>query len=484
MIDCLQARDVAVVCDRESQYPELREAPFHPSERYPEFGDGPLSPTSNRIFGMVREILCDLGFDRRRFGTPDWNPLGDLIPPGRRIVIKPNWVMHRNEGGSGLECLITHPSILRAVIDYAALANPVEIVVGDAPLQGCDFDALVGWGSRSVIEWFVGRGVPVRLVDFRRTTLTRDGFALNVQEEIRPLEDYVVVDLGERSLLEPLSARAKQFRVTMYDPQKMFQHHRPGLHRYLVSKEVLSADLVINLPKLKTHKKAGITAALKNLVGINGNKDYLPHHRKGPVALGGDNYEHFSFLKYAAEELLDAANRHLHHRLLSRELNRLVYFLLVLNMQLGGTGEVEGGWYGNDTVWRMCLDLNRILFYADLEGNIADGLQRMELSLGDAIVAGEGEGPLKPEPRSMHVLVASLNPVAADWVSALLMGFDPAKVPVIARAFDFKDAPVVNYSSQDIACRVNGKAVELDRLARSWGCRLKPPAGWLGHCES
>ena len=32
-----------------------------------------------------------------------------------------------------------------------------------------------------------------------------------------------------------------------------------------------------SLPKLKTHKKAGITCALKNLIGINGNKEYLPH---------------------------------------------------------------------------------------------------------------------------------------------------------------------------------------------------------------
>jgi len=32
---------------------------------------------------------------------------------------------------------------------------------------------------------------------------------------------------------------------------------------------------------LKLHRKAGITCALKNLIGINGNKEYLPHHRLG-----------------------------------------------------------------------------------------------------------------------------------------------------------------------------------------------------------
>ena len=30
--------------------------------------------------------------------------------------------------------------------------------------------------------------------------------------------------------------------------------------------------LVVNVPKLKVHKKAGITCCLKNLIGINGNK--------------------------------------------------------------------------------------------------------------------------------------------------------------------------------------------------------------------
>ena len=81
------------------------------------------------------------------------------------------------------------------------------------------------------------------------------------------MDQYVIVDLGVKSMVEPISADASKFRVTQYDPRKMFEHQRPGVHRYLIAKDVLDADLVINLPKLKTHKKAGITAALKNLVG-------------------------------------------------------------------------------------------------------------------------------------------------------------------------------------------------------------------------
>ncbi len=40
-----------------------------------------------------------------------------------------------------------------------------------------------------------------------------------------------------------------------------------------MSKSPLVADVFINLPKLKTHKKCGLTVNLKSLVGINANKN-------------------------------------------------------------------------------------------------------------------------------------------------------------------------------------------------------------------
>ena len=30
----------------------------------------------------------------------------------------------------------------------------------------------------------------------------------------------------------------------------------------------------------------------------------------------------------------------------------------------------SGNWYGNDTLWRMVLDLNKVLFYAEIDGNL------------------------------------------------------------------------------------------------------------------
>ena len=64
-----------------------------------------------------------LGLDAANYGTPRWNPLGDCIPPGARIILKPNFVLHFNQGGYGLECLLTHPSVVEAVLEYVNLVS-------------------------------------------------------------------------------------------------------------------------------------------------------------------------------------------------------------------------------------------------------------------------------------------------------------------------------------------------------------------------
>lgn len=464
-----------------TSYPAAGAGPFHPSENYPEYA-GDVSSTPNPVYGMVRRVLADLGLDRARFGTPGWNPVGDLVQPGARIVLKPNWVLHHNLGPGGTDCLVSHASILRAVLDYVFLAQPREVVVGDAPIQDCDFETLMNMGARQVVDCLAKRGLPVRIADFRRTTLREEADAVTVRENLRPLEQYVTVDLGTHSMLEPIAGDASRFRVTKYDPRRMLENQRPGVHRYLIAKDVLDADLVINLPKLKTHKKAGITAALKNLVGINGNKDYLPHHRKGAAA-AGDNYEKWSMLKFCVEQVLDFANRHLDHPRFYSVCNRLVYYLLVANMKLGGDGDVEGGWYGNDTVWRMCLDLNRVLLYSNRKGRLCEVPQRVVLSLADGIVAGEGDGPLKPDPRAMGIILGAYNPAAADWVSALLMGFLPERIPIVSNAFVLESYPLAAFAPDSIHCSLNGAPVNLTDLPGRYRCRLIPPRGWKTHLE-
>lgn len=473
----------AVVHDARYQaYPALAAAPYHPSERYPEYS-GPLAGERNEAYAAVRQVLADLGLDRGRFGTPHWNPLGDLVPPGGRITLKPNWVLHRNEGPGGTDCLITHAAILRALLDYALLARPARVVVGDAPVQVCDFQGVQALGFQAVADYLTRAGAPLRVRDFRRTTMVRSTTEAQVSEDRQTLDDFVLVDLGMRSLVEPIARDYRRFRVTMYDPRRMKVNHRPGLHRYLIARDVLEADLVLNVPKLKTHKKAGLTAALKNLVGINGNKDFLPHHRKGAANRGGDNYARATLPKRLAEATLDLANRHLHWPHFYARASRFAYRFLFFDRIRGLPTDIEGGWHGNDTVWRMCLDLNKVLLYADAQGCLRDVPQRALLSVCDGLVAGEGDGPLRPDARAFGTLLAAVNPAALDWLAALVMGLDPARIPIAARAFDPAPLPLASFPPSVLQPALNGRAVSLDALADAFPAPFRPPDGWRGHCE-
>src|SRR5690242_1600079 len=56
----------------------------------------------------------------------DRGPLGRAIPAGSRVLIKPNFVMHENQGPWGIEPLITHSSIVQAAVASALEAGPSE----------------------------------------------------------------------------------------------------------------------------------------------------------------------------------------------------------------------------------------------------------------------------------------------------------------------------------------------------------------------
>ncbi len=56
------------------------------------------------------------------------------------------------------------------------------------------------------------------------------------------------------------------------------------------------------------------------------------------------------------------------------------------------------------------------------------------LSVIDAIVGMEGEGPSGGKPRAMHALIAATNPHAADSVGARIMGLAVDEAPVLAEA--------------------------------------------------
>ena len=71
------------------------------------------------------------------------------------------------------ECLYTQPSVVAAVIDYVliALGNTGEIILGDAPMQECNFKHLIETsGYLDLVKYYQKKGKKVSIVDFRELT--------------------------------------------------------------------------------------------------------------------------------------------------------------------------------------------------------------------------------------------------------------------------------------------------------------------------
>lgn len=473
--------------DESMAYPD-EGAPFRPDQAYPEypFCDDSVATKLNTAYAGVRETLHLAGLDAANYGTPAWNPLGAYIEPGMRVLVKPNLVMHENPTGNGTDCLYTHPSVIAAAIDYVvvALGGSGSIVLADAPMQSCDFDALVGRsGLRGLVAWYRSQDVDIELKDMRG--LKSVTTAAGLEQEL--VEDAVgkVIDLGVDSCFSGLSKeRIDGLRITNYDPAELKRHHTQDKHEYYVSSCLLDADVVVNLPKAKTHRKAGVTGALKNMVGVNVRKEYLPHHSNGSAAEGFDEYERKSTLKLASDGVLDARNRLLlgGSGLQKKALSLIAKSLGFLGKKASGDDYREGSWFGNDTIWRTVLDLNKIVFFADRYGVMRDEPQRRMVMLCDMVTVGQGEGPLLPEPGEWHMLAFSDDPCVHDVAMARMMGTDPSIITTVGNALGY-DGPYAwrDASAELPVCHSNDPSfdgVRVDELNEDMRYKAEPTSGW------
>lgn len=406
-------------------------------------------------------------------------PFGELIPNGARVLIKPNFVLDHNQSDGGMDPMITHQSVVKAVVNAALQTDAAEVVVGDAPIQTCDFDALLEttglgtWAESRKKADSRFRGVK----DFRRTTAQYVNGVRVAEENKVPEDDYVLFDLASESLLEPITDDKDDFRVTCYDPRLLAKTHGKGRHRYLIARDIMESDVVINLPKLKTHKKAGITCALKNLIGINGNKEYLPHHRIGGADLGGDCYPGNSrvkrMLEFAADQqnLTDAGTKGRIWSGVATQLNRVLHLM-------GDNLGIEGSWSGNDTIWRTGLDLNRILIYGLADGSMSDTPQRRVVHVTDAVVAGQGDGPLSPQPLPLGLMFAGNNAACIDWLGSLLLGYDPQLLPIVREAFGGFRWPISTARPEEITLLGDWGNGKCDRVMQREMPPVAHPIGW------
>lgn len=457
---------------------------YGPGKKYPEMPFKIALP-GNEVCDNLRKLFFWLDFDKKHFSQKGWNPLSEFISPGQTVLIKPSMVRHIHLAGGDINSVITHGSIIRCITDYVylALKGRGKIIIGDAPLQSADFNAIKKINNiEEMADIYQRNGFRIEIKDFRReiSTIDETHYFLKREKSYGDNLGYTVINLGKESLFNEISRHYLRYRVTNYDKKMMRQHHNRFKNEYLIPNTVLQADVIINLPKLKTHRKAGITCALKNFIGINGNKDWIPHHRFGSIAEGGDEYLKKNIFKRITTSLteFEDVSQTIFMQRLFRVLKIPFKYLVFIN----DDHIREGNWYGNYTLWRSILDLNRIALYADKNGRLRESAQRKIFTVVDGIIAGEGEGPLAAKPKKCGTLIVGFNNVGIDLVAATLMGFNYKNIPQIENSFRPMKYPLISAAFNNLRIILNGKECNLDNLKRT-NLGFIAPVGWKKHIE-
>lgn len=488
---------VAAVGTKGATYPAT--APFHPAVQYPEYPFGKhLSTEPNHAYEGVRQLFQELGCDKEHFGTPQWNPLGHLLQPGMRVVIKPNFVLSRHTRGADLFSVITHGSVLRALADYCwiALKGRGQITFADAPQYDCNAEELPRVTGMDEVVRFLS-GVPGPACSF----LDLRGYwsrGKHFDSDRIPLpgdpRGSVTVDLAGQSAMNGKGA-VQQLYGAVYHRGETIRHHSEGRHEYQVSRTMMEADLFISVPKLKVHKKVGVTLNAKGLVGMATNKNFLVHYTLKSPAEGGDQYPEGLFTP--VEEALIRTERWMYDHLLAsgsrtlEYLHRSIYWLHNHSTKLLGLKVQEskrqldaGNWHGNDSAWRMTSDLVRVLHFADRNGTLHRTRQRRMFTVIDGIIGGENNGPLTPDPKASGILLASEDLIAADLVATRLMGFDPFRLRLYRNLLDDRNFDLGIHGADAIEVRTQNPAWK-DCLHNSVDPYLafRPHPGWVGKVE-
>ena len=238
------------------------------------------------IDSLVGEALDALGL-------PD-----DYVRPHDRVVLKPNWVKEHDErhpGPGQWEHVVTHPAVIEAVIRWAGtqLAGSGSITICDAPQtdssfavlnQYCDLDEMVERCRRDF------PGTTIELLDLRPEEWHAvDGVTVSKTQLPGDPAGETFVGLNDASEFVGFHGDGRLFGAS-FNMAETNERHSGECHEYMLCRTPMDADVLINLPKLKSHKKVGVTCALKNLVGINANKNWLPHHTEGTPDQGGDQF--------------------------------------------------------------------------------------------------------------------------------------------------------------------------------------------------
>ncbi|MCJ7650917.1 MAG: DUF362 domain-containing protein [Candidatus Lokiarchaeota archaeon] len=478
---------VAVEFFGTKDYP--RDVPFHPPVKYPEY-DGTEVDPKNNIYDHVRQVLYKIGLDKENFNKPNWNPYKDIVKPGMTVFIKPNTVRHYHLDGKEVFSIIIHASILRPILDYVlkALNGSGKIIIGDSQVIFGRFDEAYSITQiDKLLDWVRKDNpkIPIECFDLRMVQGVRTWmYGKWGREKIEkdPL-GYTWVNLGDKSAFKDIDPKRLRIGISSY--KVMYKHHSNGKHEYLIPNSFLQSDVVIGIPKFKTHRRTAITLAQKNYFGIPALKDTMPHFITGAASEGGDQYINPSFRKRIVLKL--------HDQIQSNPFIPIKFACAVIKKIIWNSSKIipfkddiyEAMWYGNDTLWRTLQDLNRIVFYSNKDGKICDTPQKNHFTLIDGIIGGEKSGPVSPDPVYPGLLMAGFNALALDTVGASIMGFDHKKIPLISKTFETSSSthPLFFGNIENIKILDGDREFDLATYEKHRNLNFEPHPNWKGHIE-
>jgi len=426
------------------------------------------------------------------------------LPDGEfnQILIKPNWVIHETKPDHPIDALVTNGALIDLVIQSCLIKYKTtsQITIADVPIQSSDWKLMIKQsGIDKIIEKYYNYSSPkISFFDLRQGIVCFDKSSIVTLKhgDFGDPQGYREIIIDEESFLDSITTNNSEFRVADYNPTETQSNHSKGFHRYLIAGSILDADLIINMPKMKSHQKAGITGALKNLVGINGNKANLVHYRHGKYGSGGDEYPRdISFLIVWQARIKDylRSQSKIASIILYKPMQiiwRLLRRILGIEVKSTNINNAQkkfyltgGAWFGNDTIWRMVYDINKIIMYAAKAGEkLKKEKQRECVAILDGIISGEGNGPLEPLPVRTDLVMFANDPFLMDMAMAQLMGFDYKKIPMLKNYAKFNDENWANFDSSTVEVYLND--------SRYLGIQSLPirhkfiaPPGWRGNIE-
>lgn len=414
------------------------------------------------------------------------------INPGETIVIKPNLVKEFKENDPNeWESVITSKFLIRTVAEYvcARLNKSGRLIICDAPQTDSSFSAIAERLGLVVMKQELESvyGVPVEIIDLRdEEWVSKKGVILERKKLAGDPYGKIAFNLSEMSLFFNHKGE-NRFYGADYNYDEVNKHHRGSTQEYLICAAPILADVFINLPKLKTHKKTGVTLSLKNLVGINADKNWLPHHTFGSPSMGGDEFPDTTqkrkiesgFYKIIMKTALRLPVLGTRIAIIAKKIGKHIFGASTNTIR-------SGNWYGNDTTWRMVLDLNRCLLYGDAQGRLAKKVPKRYYTVIDGVIGMDGAGPMQGNSKKCGIFISGTDPVPVDAVGAAVMGFDWRKIPVIREAFNASSHPISTCIPEEIRIQSNDARLNGLSLIEMQNCHhfnFEPHFGWKGHIE-